>query len=132
MCIRVQILIVEENKNIFSISRMAISGCTNLSHIFLVYVLFTDQSRIHPPEQLVYKGYNAIFYCHSSGLVDWQFNGQIFLPSNVYEFTATCLYIEKVDLPNQGFYQCKGENNFSETFYAQGQLKIIGRWSLAK
>ena len=44
----------------------------------------------------------------------------------MHEIAATSLYIERVDVLNQGIYQCKGENKTSETFYARGELQILG------
>ena len=86
----------------------------------------TDQSKIHPLVRTVNKGDDTTFLCDSSRQVEWQFNGKPTLPTNVREIAATLLYIDRVDLLNQGIYQCKGENNFSETFYARGELQILG------
>jgi len=83
--------------------------------------------KMHPSRQEIEISHTARFYCYGQDVV-WMFQNDEPLPSNAYSEKDGVLVIHHVDVPNEGYYECKGKyywrNSF--VFYGRGYLSVYG------
>ena len=85
-----------------------------------------DPSRIFPRTLRINEGWKAEFECVSSNDVAWY----SYPPetSILYGY-GSILFIEDVELEDQGYYECKGVSEDGGTFHALSKLEVNGTCS---
>ena len=63
--------------------------------------------------------------CWSKGPTNWYFSAGV-LPLNV-EIDGHLLYIDNIDLDNQGIYECRGRDEFGHVFHARSTISVDGK-----
>ena len=81
--------------------------------IILCSSIMADHNQIQPQSMAVFEGKSMSFKCDSQGNTKWFFldsinEALIDIPFNAWVRSNT-LYIDHVQIFNEGFYECQGE-----------------------
>ena len=85
---------------------------------------FLDPKRVFPPEASISPGNPLLIKCDSHHIPRWTFNDGN-LPTNAH-VDEGALSFKKVDIANQGLYECQGTLPQGTFFYAESFLKVLG------
>ena len=79
-------------------------------------------------EQDIQLHHTAQFACLGRNII-WMFQGDQDLPLNARRGNYGSVYIHKVEIYNDGYYECKGEYNSMGglSFYGLSRLNVFGK-----